>query len=327
VVVLGAILTLLCIVQTRGTLWVAAPALILAVLARPTNFIMFGIAGTISAVILCRGRRLVQVVLAVWACAVCAVPISIAVNKVIFQTANSFAERSLIVFDVAGISTALHQNLFVTLSGWPDQLARPWDCYETSSWDPFEFGNCKEYGRSFEAIARKEGTSSILRWWIAIVVAHPLAYLNHRLLYAYSAVRSMPAMDSWRTPYASNRVGEDISGIWTYGKDMTGVFQPWAPTIGFIPFGLVARAVFNGLTVALALVLCLWTIVSLYRRSRTIEGDVDRVLCAAAAIGLANFLMYAGFGVATDARYMFPTVACGFVCAVSLIPCRAPSRA
>jgi hypothetical protein len=301
-------------VKTRWP--VLAVLLALIFLVRPTNFFMLAIAGAIWTFFAVEERwRRIKVASVITAVCAASLVLSPVVNRGLLGAQNAMTERSLIIFDVAGISTHLKQDLFAELPNWPgDKLAKPWECYTATNWDPFRWGACAGYSKSVESIMKKDGTAFVVRWWLKSIATHPIAYLQHRLAYSYAMLRHMNPVESRGEPYAVNtppRINE-LFGSFSRGVDMRDYFELWNPVTAYIPFGLAAALVFSRPVAGLAFILCglllLWAWHSGRRGPAT-----DNVVVVSSAIGIANIATLMVFGIASEGRYLILTVVCAAV--------------
>jgi hypothetical protein len=149
----GAILCLLALLDLRPAdkvvqLWFALVLLVLIVTIRPTNFLMLGIAGGVCA-FFAFGAVFSLLLILILSTAAFYLPSYI--NRKVLGARDAKAETSLIIFDIAGISSDIKQNLFSQLPGWSgEQVQPPWECYTPKRWDPFSpFGECKQYFEGF----------------------------------------------------------------------------------------------------------------------------------------------------------------------------------
>jgi hypothetical protein len=298
------------------------PALAMILFVRPSNFIMIAIAGLAWAfLIFGRGGKFLMAVVSIAAGCALAVPATSFVNSVIFGAKSAMSERSLMIFDVAGISAREKIDLFGELPDWPtDQISRPWECYTPAAWDQFGWGACKEYSEAVEAKMTKLGAAFVMRWWTGAILHYPYSYIAHRLSYFWNLLRKRTRVFARVVfPSAMNALHSDTSVVRTYGIDMTGKFQVWEPTIRYRPFGLVSALVFSSPIVPVTVLSCVATLVWSWRKTRERSGEVDAVIVVSSAIGIGNLLMLLLFGISDDGRYLLPTVICGGVSILRLI--------
>ena len=298
------------------------PVLAMILFVRPSNFIMMAIAGLAWAfLIFGKGGKFLMAVVSIAAVCALAIPATSFVNSVIFGAKSAMSERSLMIFDVAGISAREKIDLFGGLPDWPtNRIARPWECYTPAAWDQFGWGACKEYSEAVEAKMTKLGTAFVMRWWSGAILHYPYSYIEHRLSYFWYLLRKRTRVFARVVfPSAMNALNSDTSVVKTYGIDMTGKFQLWEPTIRYRPFGLASALVFSSPIVPVTVLSCLATLVWSWRKTRERSGEVDAVIVVSSAIGIGNLMMLLLFGISDDGRYLLPTVICGGVSILRLI--------
>jgi hypothetical protein len=310
-VLIGALLCCLGVIEYASgyrRIIFTLPFALLALLVRPTNFLLLAAAGTALAWVNSHERLPVREMLCCLLLSIVAVVIPPAVNRIAFDARESSVEKSLIIFDVAGISRFSHKDLFAELDGWPRGLAAVDECYTSRQWDSFEWGPCKQYGSLFTSEMGELGKLALLTWWLQNIATHPIAYIAHRLSYSWILIaHPIPAAENV-FPWAANTPGVDKSAITTYGVDTSSLFAEYSPHWSFAPFALMERIVFNRFTCALALLV---SGAALLCSLRSRKGSDIMTICSALALG--NFLMLMFFGVASEGRYMLPTTLCGWL--------------
>ena len=101
------------------------------------------------------------------------------------QPRETGVERSLILFDLGGITEYSDVDVLPPIPGLPDVRAENHRCYTPIEWDNYAWGfdpPCKISPASFKAGLDTSGQSAY-RIWLNAVLAHPLAYAEHRLGY------------------------------------------------------------------------------------------------------------------------------------------------
>jgi hypothetical protein len=346
VIEVGAILSLLAIIQLRSSprnfsqpqFWCVLALLALVDTVRPTSFLMLAVAGSICALFAFGVRRkLLLSVSLIGVLSIGAFALPYYVNRHVLGAKNCGEEESLIIFDIAGISSSVGENLFAQLPGWTgDNLQRPWECYTPERWDSFKWGDdalpagagsstrdCKQYAVEYEVAIHRPGAPSPIQWWFQNVLHHPLAYLEHRLAYTAMLFKDHRPLIGWG-PYAINKPatidqisgavshGRDLNGL-THGIDMTGKIQMWEPNILSVPFYWIGARLFaRPASLGVGLLLCIGTLLWSWR-TRRLNQAVDPVVIVSSALGVGNFIMFMAFGVADDGRYLVPTLICGIV--------------
>jgi hypothetical protein len=295
--------------RRRQKMLFALPLAIAASLIRPVNAFLFGFPAAL-ALLARRTRWRVALPALLFILAACAIQVPFVkfLDGRLLKAAHGNAESSVIIFDVAGISTMSHSDLFATIPGWPTHaLARPWDCYTPYQWDPFRWGKCGRYFELFDTYV-----SNRYAFWAHAILAHPLAYMLHRARYAFQSFRSAAPVATFHMPYAINTAAtrSAMFSTFTHGIDMRGQFQLWHPNIASRIAEWIAAIVFSkpaGLVEMAACFLVLWFGI------RKKHGLADTVGFAAAGIGIANILLMVMFGVAAEGRYFLPTYVCGLL--------------
>jgi hypothetical protein len=330
VVMVGAILCLLALLDLRPAdkvvqLWFALALLVLIVTIRRTNFLMLGIAGGVCALFaLGAGRKFVFSLLLILILSAAAFYLPNFINRKVLGARDAKQETGLIIFDIAGISSDIKQNLFSQLPGWSgEQVQRPWECYTPKGADPFTiYGDCKQYLEGFAAAMQRADAPSPVQWWLHNVLRHPISYLKHRVSYTVELFKNGSPIVGWG-PYALN-TPKDIGvisgavtkgrdeGLMTYGIDMAQKIQMWEPTIAAVPFYWIANKVFARRTsLVWGLAFCVVTLLWWWRNR--LHRQIDIVVVASSALGLGNVLMLVAFGIGDDGRYLAPTLVCGIV--------------
>jgi hypothetical protein len=314
IVLIGLIMCLLATLDFRPArrlrLWqpVLLTVLIIAIaLIRPPNFVLFGFtAACWVAIRRIRFRVAIPALILICIITIASPWMAKIFDRELLGAADARAELSLIIFDIAGISSAIQKDIFSELTSWPtDEVQRPWHCYTPRYWDTFKSGGkCKEYWALFSNI-----NVSPIYWWLKTIVRHPIGYVIHRMKYAFQLVRSMMPIATWGEPYAINVALVDLS---TKDVDMQNHFQLWKPRIAHVPFEWTAALLFSRSALLIAVCLCLFVLISASKVGRT-RGVIDSVEVVAAGIGIGNVLMLVAFGVAAQGAYLLPTFVCGFV--------------
>jgi hypothetical protein len=91
--------------------------------------------------------------------------------------------HSIAVFDLGGVTFYSGENQFpVAWSAQETERLRG-PCYDPSYWNAYWNGDCKFVMGKLEGEQRIFGTRTLSRAWAAAIVAHPIAYLQHRLTF------------------------------------------------------------------------------------------------------------------------------------------------
>ncbi|HEY1560542.1 MAG TPA: hypothetical protein VGF71_06605, partial [Caulobacteraceae bacterium] len=329
VVLAGLIMCILAVVDARELEYtkrvrisLAFILLILVSLVRPTNFVILAaVLCTWTYIYVKAWSKRILVTIAICLFSVALIPAEKILDRTVFHAQDGHADSSLIIFDAAGISTSIHKDIFRELPGWPsDKLLPPWRCYSPISWGQFGWGDCEHYSTAFLNLKLND-----LAWWIEIIAKHPVAYAEHRARFTYALFADTYPLASFHNPYALNVNSRLIDyGQYTLGYDMRDRFQLWRPSIAELPFEWVAAILFSRpmLLVVLAIFL---TGVSKAVADWRARQQVDQTEVTALAMGIANLVMLAVFGVGADTRFLLPSFLCAYVVAIRrTLPKRAP---
>jgi hypothetical protein len=295
---------------------------VMIVFVRPPNFVIV-LFPLISIGYLIYGKSVIFLIIAASMFIGCllSVPVTSLLNRVVFDAKYSRTEYSLMIFDVAGISSDVKIDFFAELPAWPtDQIHRPWDCYTPAGWDSFGWGECSNYADLVDARMAAVGTIPVMRWWVNTILRHPYSYVKHRLSYfAYltaNPTRIFPRHSSAGDAQNSPNDGVVRELYERYGIDTTHSFQMWKPTIRYRPFELIPHLFFSrtiGIATSLA---CIISLVWCWYKMLFNREQLDIVMLISSAIGVGNVFMLLFFGISPLLRYLLPSIICG---AVSLL--------
>jgi hypothetical protein len=199
--------------------------------------------------------------------------------------------HAIFVFDLGGITHFIKENQFpVTWSA--DETALLTDrCYEPTDWDIYWTRDpCRFVMKKLEG-EKLFGTPALTQAWLRAIVAHPLAYLEHRIAVTVNFLANR-TLTMWtidiahpdRTVFADN---------------------PWFMALKAVNDRLAATPLFRAGT---WLLLCVvWCVVG-WRRRATPSGAFLVGTCGSAVVYMATFLPV---GVAGDFRYALWAVLAG----------------
>jgi hypothetical protein len=295
---------------------VAAALLVLSLLVRPTNFLMFIIAWALISIMIFRTWReysasLLLVVLAM----LTVVPTTNLVNRALLGAHDSHAEKQLIIFDVAGISLRTGHNDFTTWSGWPRSgLPDPASCYWARKWDPFaDYGQCAGYARTFDKVSDMRLRGAV-GWWVTEIARHPVAYARHRLAYAYKMIFDPNAfiVDGRQVGIVNSVEGTAKRNYHFHGRPGVADLAFWRDNVSAIPLLKLTETLFaQEVSFGMAFLICL-AILAVNVRKHLTGGHIDPIIVIATALGIGNVGMLMFFGVASEGRYLLPTTCCGY---------------
>jgi hypothetical protein len=323
--------------RARSRAWAAAAAglLALALFVRPTNVVMAAIAAALVLALHAGSwRSYFAALLASGALLAALLSLYFGFNRHVAAARPGHAEIQLFLFDSAGISARTGKDLFAGLAPWPKGLADPRRCYT-----PYEaaiiapWARCAGYAQAASTI-NALGPRVLPRWWLTNIASHPLAYAEHRLAFASylldpretgrnHPVHGRAAGREPRHLYALNRTDrarllQDAAGGriaaeeigWWKGNKAADLFA----ALGALVFGFRWMEVLGLLACAAVLASGL--------RARWRGRPAALAAQAAAALGIGNFAMHALLGIASQDRYLFPTVCCAAFALIALL--RAP---
>ena len=247
-----------------------------------------------------------------------AVPLNRTVDRVVFAARDLHPDKQLVLFDLAGISVRTHENAFAAVPGWPTAaVPSPQSCFLPYMWDSFAaWAPCGGYSRAYDAL-----DGALTRRWVAAIVAHPVAYAQHRLAYtgyllvsqdnATWGIGGQAINDATAAPA---RVEMDAMLAAMHAQRR---IDRWRPSITTVPMRWLEATLFRfpkvqwlGLIACLAVLLGSWM-----RRAEGIR--VGAIL--AASLGTGNLVTLMLFGVADPGRYMWPTVVLAYVALLAML--------
>nr|WP_315382547.1 hypothetical protein [uncultured Sphingomonas sp.] len=207
------------------------------------------------------------------------------INQRLLHAAPSGVERSLPLFDLAGI--AHHAGPQAV----PQVPARLWHraeargCLTPILWDPI--GDEKACGYIVDTLQRAAPGTTLRSAWIEAIATHPLAYAEHRIAHWNSEMRLwMPATMPGTGPLA--RSEPNTIGLGSPDKRING-FQK----LGYTLASSAAGAPILWFAVAIGVLFCSWP-------ARDGAGGVAVTLALSAIL---TELAFGVVGVASDYRY------------------------
>ena len=204
--------------------------------------------------------------------------------------------HAIFVFDLGGITHVTGVNQFpVTWSATEGQMVTG-GCYQPTDWDIYWTRDpCRFVMKRLED-EKIFGTSTLTQAWLRAIVAHPVAYLQHR-----SAVM------------ANFLAGRNLT-MWTidiaHPDRVLFAGNPWFMGLKALHDRLVSTPLFRAGT---WLLLCILLCALAWRRRATPSGAFVLGTCGSAVVYLATFFPT---GVAADFRYALWAVIAGLVGAV-----------
>jgi hypothetical protein len=307
---------------SRAWLIAAAACFALSLLVRPSNFVMLAVAAVLVLPLLAVSwRRWVVASAAMAVVLALSVPVYGGVNRLL-GAKPGHAEVQLFLFDSAGISARTGSNLFDRLEGWPRGLPDPRACYTPSEAAVMApWGKCRGYARAGAALYSAE-RSRVIGWWLRNVATHPLAYAQHRLSFTghlldplesarRHPVYSAALQGSRHHLYVLNDAARpDRFHAMARGRAAANGIGWWRSNRVAEGLGRFGSGVYeHRWTEALALLVSLGLLLWQWRR-RVAGRPVHLAVAVAAGLCVGNVAMHGLLGVASQARYLFPTVCC-----------------
>lgn len=345
ILLIGLLLSGLAAVQLacsggRARLWLAIGLVLLALslTVRPSNIVLPFVAAMFAVPMLGRPSRRGLALAAIGAAAALAiVPAQIAANRWIFHAPAGHAERQVQIYDMAGISALGGRDQFARIPGWPaGTLPAVADCYTPNGWDPFAgWGRCSAYWRATDEAVSRIGRRRFAALWMSGIAENPGAYARHRLGFMarlltgpdrdfygsqYAGLpRSRLAMHNYaiNSPERSADFRRSAQGLvapadfgWWRGNPANRILSVLVGPFFRTP--LLAAA-----AIALSLLLIGWT----WLRKRA-GRPIDLIVPAAAGLALGNAAMHLVVGLASQDRYLYPTVYCALFALIAALRVR-----
>jgi hypothetical protein len=314
-------------VSPRPARWLAGAACLfaLSLAVRPTNFVMMAFAALAIVPLIVRTWRGRAAALGIaFAVLLITLPLSAAFNAYVVKARKDRAEIQLILFDLVGISARSGRDLVRELPRWPAGLPDPRGCYTPSEaaimapWSP-----CRGYSEAGRR-AYSAGRRRVLAVWLRSIAEHPGAYVAHRLdftrnlldpvgaarghpIYA-AAAKDAPArfLYALNQPSAAHRLAASTQGRIDPGRFLLWEDNPAARGFATLSSLVVGFRSVNVAALLVSLFLLGWTWAR-HLRERPLP---PLTVPAAAALAAGNFVMHAFLGVASQARYLHPTIFC-----------------
>lgn len=217
-----------------------------------------------------------------------AIGVSGPVNHGLLGADRSGVQYTLPIFDLAGIShrAGLASMPGLSMADW--SRAERLHCATPFYWDPFaDPSRCGPMGNVL--VSDENGPPPLFRNWIAAIVAHPLAYAEHRAAHLNSTLRIVTPPDE-RSAAAPFRTPENLYDIGAKATPATIALSRVAGAVAETPIGVPAVWL-------LALLAMGWVLRATPRQPARDLG---------LSLALSGLLMTASFAVvsiASDLRY------------------------
>ncbi|WP_454886753.1 hypothetical protein [Sphingomonas oryzagri] len=210
------------------------------------------------------------------------------INHGLLGADRSGVEYTLPIFDLAGIAQRAHLATMPGLSDADWAKAEQLHCAMPFYWDPFaDPARCGPMGNVL--VSDDDGPPPLLRNWAAAIVAHPLAYAEHRAAHLNSTLRIVTPPDE-HSAAAPFTTPENLYGIGAKATPASMILSRIVAAVERTPIGVPAV----WLVVALAVG---WVLAGTPRQPARAMG---------LSLVLSAMLMTASFAVvsiASDLRY------------------------
>jgi hypothetical protein len=321
---------------TRAWLVFCGVLLMVTLLVRPTNFLMLTIACALCLPLVVPSIRSYVAALAVAAgILVLSVPLYGAINRWIFRARPAHVEIHFFLLDVAGISSATGLDLFSQLPGWSSAKLPPLEeCYSAKSVMSFApYQRCGGYLAAMRQVGASHGYRQFYVWWLRSVASHPFAYARHRAAYAVSLFDSYQTPDPQWIPYlAAGRrhlyalnTPDRVEDVRRAARGRIGLQEIdwWQGNALSSGFATLRQILFDHRRTELAaLLFCILLSAWNWHRHRN-DLPVDLPSAVAAGIGIGNAGMHVFLGVASQSRFLLPTLCCAVFGAIAALKPRA----
>lgn len=246
------------------------------------------------------------------AAAAAAIVASGPINHRLLGAERSHVERTLPIFDMAGIA---HRAGLATLPGLPAPLWREAErrrCYTPFFWDPFgDLRRCAFVGTAL-AFDRDEDAPSILGQWLALIADHPLAYAEHRIAHLDDTLRLAVPADERLAALPARSLANPY-GIGLPDRASAARLSAIAAAVAATPAGVPA----------------VWLVLAIGCWSALAAAPPQPVRALGLALASSAVLMTASFAVvsiASDLRYHLWLMAATMLAVAMLVACRGIGR-
>jgi hypothetical protein len=209
--------------------------------------------------------------------------------------------HSIAVFDLGGITYFSGENQFPVAFPAQEVERLRGPCYDPSYWNVYWNGDCKFVMGKLEGEQKIFGTRALSRAWAEAIIAHPIAYLQHRFTFFRTFL-----LDSHLT-------------MWTADID-----NPPKLVFDDRPAFVALRTIHDVLKptplfrMGTWFVACIGLCILAWRRRRDSDGAFVLGVCGSAALYVLSYLP---LGVAAEFRYIYWAVlASAAGAAVLLVP-------
>jgi hypothetical protein len=233
------------------------------------------------------------------------------INHRLLGATRSGVQYTLPIFDLAGITTRAPLETMPGLSraDWARAQARR--CYTPFFWDNFaDQTRCGAMGNAL--VSDANGPPPLYREWIAAIVAHPLAYAEHRITHLNSTLRIAVHYDE-RSSAAPAITPENLYGVGAKETRAGDAMRDMTAAVEQTPIG--SPAVWLVLAALLG-----WVLLGTPKQP---ARELGLSLILSALVLTASFAV---ISIASDLRYHLWLIAAVAMAAVLLGGCRGVPR-
>lgn len=203
------------------------------------------------------------------------------------------ALHSVFVYDLTGITHFTGQNAFPVPEWTPQQVSTiATVCYDPNYWDAIWWADCsfamQRLDRDDPPGTKLFGSATLRGAWLQALLAHPLAYVRHRLTF-FKALMTNPTMVLF---------DQVRSRQWRFFIVKDASYRRFESTVAWLH---EHTPLFRGLP---------WLLLALVAGASALRLPNGRAKAAAMALSLSGFiyaLSYLVFGVAAEYRYVYWT--------------------
>ena len=241
---------------------------------------------------------------------VATVPVVVFVNKVLIGAKPTHPELSLQIFDLAGISAKTGKDQFAGEGLIPAGNQQPSvvSCYDPVSANPYIWGDCKWVAAEIGARGLV-GSPAMSRAWIHAILAHPRAYVMHRLEYTGLLLSPATAVDFFAYESQINTLQgvTFVPADWRQDNDFWTPRLPIVITVRILQL-LLKFGIGSPIVWILADLICAGVIIAARRRKiEAARYPVDDAIVACAFSSLLSLVIFAGLAPSYTPRYLYWT--------------------
>jgi hypothetical protein len=226
--------------------------------------------------------------------AVAAVCLFIAITQVeraVLNPERTNVERSLMIFDLGGITYFSGKDQFKDIMGADFVERNALSCYHSAAWNVYRWGKCKDVDATVIALWTP---IELAKRWSSAIIHHPLAYAHHRLKHFWQLLSNR-----------ANFTALEVQRVWG------GL--PFTPSAIYAFVEARASALYAS-SIWQPYVWCLLLFATLASTCLSHDRFMSLLLICLASSGLTYMAFYALVGVAADWRYGYWTQVVTTIC-------------